>query len=72
MKKVDESESEQEEQELPLYHVTTGEQTRPLKITVKINDQSIPMEADTGAGLSLVSEAFLQGAMARKDTGTEQ
>ena len=47
---------EEEEHELPLYHVTAGEQTRPLKI-VQIEDQSVPMEIDMGAGLSLVSEA---------------
>lgn len=57
MNKVDESEPEEEEHELPLYHVTAGEQTRPLKIVVQIEDQSIPLEVDTGAGLSLVSEA---------------
>ena len=55
--KVDESEPEDGENELPLYHVTSGEQTRPLKISVQIEDQSVPMEIDTGAGLSLVSEA---------------
>lgn len=37
-----------------MYHITTGEQTQPLKI---IEDQSIPMEINTGAGLSLVLEA---------------
>ena len=55
--KVDESEPEEEELELPLYHVTPGEPTRPLKISVQIEDQSVPMEIDTGAGVSLVSEA---------------
>ena len=57
MNKVDQSQPEQEENELPLYHVTSGEQSRPLKISVQIEEQSVPMEIDKGAGLSLVSEA---------------
>ena len=55
--KVDESEPEEEECDLPLYHVTSGESARPLKVIVKMDDRSIPMEVDTGAALSLVSEA---------------
>ena len=51
---MDESQPEQEENELPFYHVTSGEH---LKINVQIEDQSVPMEIDTGVGLSLVSEA---------------
>ena len=56
--KVDKSEPEEEESELPLYHVTAGKQTQPLKIVVQIEDQSNPLEVDTGAGLSLVSKAI--------------
>ena len=36
-----------------------GEQSRLLKINMQIEDQSIPIEIDTGAGLSLVSELKL-------------
>ena len=58
---VDKSKPEQEEQELSLYNITSGKQSRPLKISVQIEDQTIPMEIDTGTRLSLVSEAIPTG-----------
>ena len=51
--RVDESE---EDNELPLFHVKESDKSQPLRVTVTIEQQEIPMEVDTGAALSLVSE----------------
>ena len=42
--------------ELPMFHLDSPGQALPLNVTVMVDDWPIPMEVDTKAALSLVSE----------------
>ena len=53
--KMDESEPEEEENELPLYLSPLTNRLGCWRLLYKLKDQSIPWEIDTGAGLSHVS-----------------
>ena len=43
--------------ELPMFYLDSPGQDLPLNVTVMVDDWPIPMEVDTGAALSLVSES---------------
>ena len=40
-----------------LFTLQVGAQTKPLTVTVKVNNCDLEMEVDTGASLSIISEA---------------
>ena len=40
-----------------LFTLQAGAQTKPLTVTVKVNNCDLEMEVDTGASLSIISEA---------------
>ena len=46
----------EEEDDYSMYHVT-GTPVKPLLVTVSINNTSVEMEVDTGASVSIISEA---------------
>ena len=46
----------EEEDDYSMYHVT-GTPVKPLLVTVSINNASVEMEVDTGASVSIISEA---------------
>ena len=43
--------------EYPLFHMKSAGRSQPLTVTVTVEDRPVPMEVDTVAALSLVSEA---------------
>jgi len=43
--------------ELPMFHLDYPGQALPLNVTVMVDDWPIPMEVDTEATLSFVSES---------------
>ena len=48
---------QEEVDEYPLFHMKSAGRSQPLTVTVTVEDRPVPMEVDTGAALSLVSEA---------------
>ena len=55
----DYSNEDDRDREYTMYHVSSGS-TKPLVVDVRINEIDIPMELDTGASVSLMSEANFQ------------
>ena len=42
-----------------IYHLfTVHDKSNPIKVTLKINNSTVPMEVDTGASLSLINETI--------------
>ena len=54
---VDEEVDNESEDELTLYHISTKKTTPPLRLSIKLNEHMVEMELDTGASVSLMSEA---------------
>ena len=54
---VAEAETESTDTGLPIYTVQRDAAHRPITVPVKINDQRVEMEVDTGAAVSLIPEA---------------
>ena len=48
---------EEEANEYPLFHMESAGRSKPLTVTIAIEDCPVVMEVDTGAALSIVSEA---------------
>ena len=56
---VDTEESDQlEESNLPIYCVNAD--SKPIKVELEVNGKTLPMEVDTGAALSIISEGERQ------------
>ena len=49
-------EDDDSEDESPLYHIGSREDTHPIKLMVQIEGHQVEMELDTGAAVSLMSE----------------
>ena len=56
---MEEVETTDEQSTYTLFNVTTNA-CKPLQVTVKVNDTDLTMEVDTGASMSLISNATFQ------------
>ena len=43
-------------EEYPLYQLTEQSGSKPIELSVEVQGKTIPMELDTGAAMSLISE----------------
>lgn len=57
MTEENEDDSESDGDTYQLFNVNSKERSSPIEIMVKVEGRNIPMEVDTGAALTLVSES---------------
>jgi len=52
------AEEQQSDSDLPVIRVGTAKSTHPITVVVEVDDQTLTMEVDTGAAVSIISEAM--------------